>query len=54
MESEFRDGLNQPRRRGADDLAEMRIVDDAVNGTRSVGLRVIEYVEGFEAKFESL
>src|SRR5580658_2510128 len=49
---ELHAGLNQPGRRRADDLTERGAADIAVDGLRSKELRVVEDVEGFEAKLQ--
>src|SRR5277367_4557331 len=46
--------LNQARWIGADDLAEGRTADIAVDGLRSEELRVIENVESLQPKLEGL
>src|SRR5258706_5834995 len=50
----FHRKLNQSRRRCAHDCAKRGIADIAVYGSRSVELRVIENIEGFESELERL
>jgi hypothetical protein len=44
--------LHEARRHRADDLAEGRVIDVAVNGIRAEELCVIECVERFQTEFE--
>src|SRR5580692_9722475 len=54
LESELRTQLNQAGRGGADNLAEGRTADVAVNRLRPEELGVVENVERFDAELERL
>lgn len=52
LEEKFCAKLDEAGWRGADDIAESRAVNVAVNGLRAEELRMVERVEGFDAELQ--